>query len=91
MECARREIKYKKNCTVCGKEFDAYTKNQKFCSPECKKESDRINNQWYRQKQAEERKKRQEQIKRKKAVADIAAEARKAGMSYGKYVALHKL
>ena len=38
---------YKKNCIICGKEFEAERKNVKCCSGECKrKRSTEIKNAW---------------------------------------------
>lgn len=67
-------IKGKKEraCGVCGKSFVPTHENIKFCSEECRKKKS------YRKKPAVEVK--------KTTLNEIAALARKHGMSYGKYV-----
>lgn len=87
----RHIIKYQKTCAVCGKEFGAWNTNQKFCSQNCKHEASLKSGESYREKQREKAEQQAKECKKKQAVVNIAAEARKAGMSYGKYVAMMNL
>lgn len=71
-----------KTCPICGKEFEG---NRKYCNKECSKKG-------YRLKQITRTEKKRK-LKQKSRTNDnrlqtIAKEARKAGMSYGQYVAL---
>lgn len=77
-----------KECTICKNMFMVYHPNTKYCSMECKAKGDRLADIAYKQKRKEME---AEKKKRATAVIDIASEAKKAGMSYGKYVALHNL
>lgn len=77
-----------KECEVCKKLFVQKSPNTKYCCMECKAEGRMLANIAWKQ-----RRKEMEAEKKKcaTAVIDIATEAKKAGMSYGKYVALHNL
>ncbi len=71
-----------KICPICGKEFEG---NRKYCNKECSKKGYYL----VQARRIENKKK----AKQASAVKDnrlqiIAKEARKAGMSYGQYVAL---
>lgn len=87
----RHIIKYKKICATCGKEFGTWSNNQRYCCEECKRYSRVKNVEAYKEKQEKKKLKYEAEQKKKHAVIDIAVEARKAGMSYGKYVAMMKL
>lgn len=74
-----------KVCLNCGKEYIPTKGNQKYCSAECKK----IVMKW-QQRQAAllyKEKTKKSRLSREK-IDEIAVKARKAGMSYGKYVSL---
>jgi len=75
-----------KNCKHCGKEFLTTNKNQIYCTPKCARKE-------CAKKRIEREKEEQEQLKRKKKkqnnLIEINEAARAAGMTYGKYVALH--
>lgn len=75
-------------CAICGKTFIAGKYNAKYCSVECQDEG-RRNHDKKNRKAGQERKKeeRKSKKKRQKALVDIAVEAKKAGMTYGQYVA----
>lgn len=77
-----------RNCVICGKLFVARTVNGKYCSEECQTEGlrRRTRNNW-RDNEAKKKEIRKSKKKRQKELVDIAVEARKAGMSYGQYVA----
>ena len=68
-----------KKCKHCGKEFNSSKVNKLYCSDECKKKS--------RKNMSRKRKGRKYAGKPNAAVIDVAVKARKAGMSYGQYVA----
>ena len=80
-----REIR---TCEICGKKYVATQHNAKYCGAECHTEGMRRRNrandrEKTRQKIAEHIRKKDNQ----QAIIDIAVEAKKAGMSYGQYVA----
>lgn len=70
-----------RSCEYCGKSYEASGRNQKYCSRTCGRQ---MRNQ---QKQAEQAEKERLKANRK-GLAGIVAEARAAGMSYGKYQAM---
>ena len=75
-------------CMICGKPFLARNNRENSCSPECAKIRDKENN-IIRMREYHEKEKH---IKVKKnrepsELAIINAKARKAGMTYGQYVA----
>ena len=73
------------NCKVCGKEFMPQSHLSKCCSDECKIENNKLNS---RKKYAEMQSIKKSNNKSKKlTVTEIAVLARKAGMTYGQYVA----
>lgn len=85
-----------KNCIVCGKSFEPQSINTKSCSQECRMERNRITSAAGHARKRE----RAAQIKRAEAekaqkkpltIAQTLDLARKAGMSYGKYVAMQKI
>ena len=76
---------------ACGKLFTVIYSNTRYCSDECREESKRMR---YREtcsvnneiKRAERKARKNKQ----KSISNIAAEAKKAGMSYGEYVAISR-
>ena len=82
----------KRKCVICGKSFGSERYNAKYCSETCKdkgrqaitKENERIK----RERATKARKARKNS---QKQLINISAEAKKAGMSYGQYVAMKGL
>jgi predicted nucleic acid-binding Zn ribbon protein len=72
-------------CRICGKWFDATSKNNTLCSAECreiaKTERSRISRRNRNQR------KKLKKTNNAKKIIDLNAEAKAMGMSYGKYVA----
>lgn len=64
----------------CGAEFEAIPVSRKYCCYECKKIMDR--KRWSD---------RSKKTYKRSALGEISAEAKKAGMTYGKYVAMYGL
>lgn len=87
----------KKYCVVCGNEIDRSNNRHArvTCSDECRKihEEKLFRSRYEIQKDKWHKKteKPKRTRSRKKSLADVALEARQAGMSYGKYVALHDI
>ena len=79
--------KYKKKCGVCGKEFDGWNKNQRYCSDACKNEAHRQRGEIYRANARLKEEQKKAEANKKKALEEIATAARNAGMTYGQYVA----
>lgn len=82
-----------KNCVMCNKEFEAKG-NVVTCSAECNKKRKRIQNRDYARKvrgsslATEKQKKVYKRVQLQlKNIAEINALARKAGLTYGEYVA----
>ena len=73
-----------RNCAVCGNLYVATRTDSKTCGKACSKQWNRFLSKKINEKTRE--KQRQDKLK-KMMVDDIAVEARKAGMTYGKYVA----
>lgn len=71
-----------KECVMCKKPYKPIKASQLYCTAECRKESVRLRSIEFRAKQKATKK------SKKKSLRTIATEARKAGMSYGKYVAM---
>lgn len=92
-----------KNCKICGKEFVPVTTNQTYCCAECRMESKRIlareKSKIINEERKIEVKKRTEENEKKRSrskkprlsIGEISVLARKAGMTYGQYVATHSL
>lgn len=82
-ENARKRAKgvqeIEKECLYCGKQFVQRGHKQIFCSPECGKEMRKSPH--YKPQQTKKKKKAT-------SLKQMSIEARKHGMSYGKYVAL---
>ena len=70
-------------CPVCGKEFKQIRGNQIVCSSICRKKRTK---EMERKGRTGTVKKRTKQVR--KSLIDIEKEAKEAGMSYGKYVAM---
>lgn len=83
----RHEIRYKRTCVVCDKEFGAWNNNQKFCCEACRRKNAKKYYEVYKNVKVEEKPKKDKGI----SLDQIDKEAREAGMSYGQYVALHNL
>lgn len=82
----------KKICKNCGKEFIPKSKLAECCGEKCKSEwKIKYQRQYYDRVAKERGRKQRESLrKQKNSVSDLAtkeAEARAAGMSYGKYMA----
>jgi predicted amidophosphoribosyltransferase len=77
-------------CQRCGAEFSLMNGCQRYCGKECSKEMSRIKHKmWQRNNYGKPKSEMQEtKVMKNKAIRDINAEAMKAGMSYGKYVAM---
>lgn len=80
--------RHTKTCKICGKTFEGWNKDQKYCSVECKKINDRAVQEKYRKSLKE---KEALAAKKRMAINDINEEARKQGMTYGQYVAMMNL
>ena len=85
------------NCTICGKLFEAHSLNATMCSDKCRRVNSIEHNRKRRQMMKAEPKiydgRTKQTVKFKSTMAQLTAdaiEARKAGMTYGKYIALHK-
>lgn len=82
------------NCLIFGKLFEKVHFNEKYCSGECriqaKNETARVQ---IRDRELERirRESKKKAKENQKIIVSIAVEARKHGMSYGQYVALHNL
>lgn len=76
-----------KECEWCGKEFDAYRDNARYCCIEHRRLAyrKRYKNKKYTVEDTEPKKKYP--VKNNKLV-NVAIEARKAGMTYGQYVGM---
>lgn len=70
-------------CVVCGKEFQS-NRNALVCGIECKKikGKERATEYYHREKEKKKRKKRESNLEQ------TLNEAKAAGLSYGKYVAM---
>ncbi len=79
--------KYVKTCEICGKQFGAWNKRQKFCSDECRDKHKMQQSAMFREIYKEQKQQRKAEKKKKPSLADIAVAARQAGMTYGQYVA----
>lgn len=89
-------------CIICGNVFQTNTWNASLCSRKCRLERSRLYNRERRLREKEERKNEQvidnrtkSTIKRNpepmKQLTRDAIEARKAGMTYGKFMARRKI
>lgn len=80
----------KRNCKHCGTPFEGKYNAQKYCCQECANIG-KINSHRERQREQRQKARVEKELSRSTTLADIAVEARNAGMSYGKYVAAMKL
>lgn len=82
-----------RKCMICGKDFVAKRPETQICSEPCKREAEKIRKKRAAAANMEKPKPEPKKAKRKKALTvwQINAAARAAGMTYGQYVALHKL
>lgn len=81
-----------RKCTICGAKYTTTRPNAKYCGEECMeiglKKRQIKNDALKAQRKAMELKLKSD---RKNAIVNIAVEAKKAGMSYGQYVAKMRL
>ena len=76
---------YKRRCKMCGKAFETTEVRKYYCSPGCKKEG---KNGFAREEYKRARvQKELNEIKAKSKLDSIAVAAKKAGISYGRYMA----
>ena len=81
-----------KNCAICGNEFSPTRANAIYCCKECARIGGK---QIVREREKRERQEDRNYLQKtkqkkppKNSLEDIAARARAAGMTYGKYVAM---
>ena len=74
-----------KTCAICGKEFLAQRITKICCSTDCSKKR---NNEMVKSIQKKARSQKSKKPKKKETLSEIAVKARKAGMTYGQYVAM---
>ena len=75
-------------CAVCGREFEKVKNRQTICSDECRelRKKENVTKAWNKRKLKAEIEKRKS-ASNSKSIAEIQAEARNLGLSYGEYVA----
>lgn len=79
---------FKVTCKICGKEFIANSNQRSLCSDKCKEENKlRIARERALKREKENNMEKYHKENRK-AIVDLAVEARKAGMTYGQYTAM---
>ena len=83
--------KYKKKCAWCGNEFVGWNKNQKYCGEECKHKNELKMGEIYRERARLKAEEENAAQKKKEELNRLSALAKKAGTSYGKYVAINGL
>ena len=71
---------YTKACIVCGKNYVTKNMHAKYCSKECYQS---LYKSIYNERRETSKKQKKKQGM---SIAEIDAEAKKAGMTYGKYV-----
>ena len=78
------------SCCVCGNPFAAMNRGKRYCSVTCQNfaASERARIKYQKEK---ERKSRPQPQKKEKTIEEWNAEARAAGMSYGRYRAMIEL
>ena len=80
--------KENKKCIICGNEFKPIRESQLCCSETCRrKRNDEVKKKRYSEDVEKKRAKKAMPESNHDAIARIAIEARKLGMSYGQYVA----
>ena len=81
----------------CGAEFVAVRSDKLYCCPECrllvgrKRVAERQREERRQDKEVREKMKLRKRKKPKKSIAEMDAEARKEGLSYGLYIAKYGL
>ena len=89
------EHEYISVCANCGKEFTANNRASKYCSDECRKAQEKKRKEYYRLNPDAKPKRgpqpRRNNKKKENPFVEILTAAREAGMSYGQYVATHKV
>ena len=80
-------MKEVRKCEICGKPFVANNVIVVCCSDECRRKRRNILDAEYRKKYKSVGIEKKKKKKPTKSIAEIAVEARKAGMTYGQYVA----
>lgn len=80
-------------CEKCGKQFNSTSNIQRFCTKTCRRSAWKELPYYKEAEKAKEEKKEKEEKKTKqakkpkgKSLQDLCREARKAGMTYGKYI-----
>lgn len=92
-------IKRQKKCLACGKDFydDSLGNGRKYCCEKCANDAKKQQMKKFRENQKEDKKETKKENKKEtpiehsisgKSIAEVQREARAAGMSYGKYVAM---
>ena len=79
-------MEHKKECEWCGKEFEAYRDNARYCCIEHRRLAYRKRYE-HKKYKFEECKPKEKYPKKNDELVNKAIEARKAGMTYGQYVA----
>lgn len=85
-----------KKCDICSKEYLATSERRRYCSDPCRKEANRRNIRERNRQRAEKAKESvlievPEKKKKEMSLTEMAAAARKAGMTYGQYMAKMEL
>lgn len=85
-----------KKCDICGKEYLATGEKRRYCSDPCRREANLRNIRERNRQRAEKAKESMfievsEKAKKGMSLTEMAAAARKAGMSYGQYEAQMEL
>lgn len=76
----------KRYCKCCGKPFETIYIAAKYCGESCRVDSQR-REKMERQRERRKMEKAEKEKTKSATIVSIDAEARKAGMSYGQYVA----
>ena len=83
-----RKQMFKITCKICGKEFIANSCQRSLCSDKCKEETKLRIARERALKLEKENNREKYRKENRKAIVDLAVEARKAGMTYGQYTAM---
>ena len=73
-----------RTCSICGKVFTACSTRHKYCGDDCRKVATKT---WERERCRREKEARERKKKNARTIGEISAAAKKAGMTYGEYVA----
>lgn len=77
-----------RKCVICGTSYKPKNYNAKYCSDVCKTTAwYQMNREYKRMKKEVDENKHNSRKTRQKSLVDLAVESKKAGMSYGEYVA----